>query len=189
MTDLPGIRSRDLLQTVTAVWVAPGSYCDETLCVCLSIYSANAEVAVSQANLQIGHSRSHRMPLSALYSAEPVTCFDVQQFGRTADWRLIVHPCDEDQFFFPFFRVMEHRWNGIDRGKPKYSGAPLIRWVRGRTPAEKQSTPYFFTCLCIWKPKNVFTVLFIKCAIALGLIKRWKMFENCHKTKAALRTM
>jgi hypothetical protein len=21
-----------------------------------------------------------------------------------------------------FFRVMEHRWNEIDRGKPKYSG-------------------------------------------------------------------
>jgi hypothetical protein len=23
--------------------------------------------------------------------------------------------------FFLFFQVMEHRWNGIDRGKPKYS--------------------------------------------------------------------
>jgi hypothetical protein len=38
-----------------------------------------------------------------------------------------VQPCDEDeekddQFFFLFFRVMEHRWNEIDRGKPKYSG-------------------------------------------------------------------
>jgi hypothetical protein len=24
-----------------------------------------------------------------------------------------------------FFRVMEHRWNDIDRGKPKYSGKNL----------------------------------------------------------------
>jgi hypothetical protein len=24
--------------------------------------------------------------------------------------------------FFLFFLVMEHRWNEIDRGKPKYSG-------------------------------------------------------------------
>jgi hypothetical protein len=24
--------------------------------------------------------------------------------------------------FFSFFRVMEHWWNEIDRGKPKYSG-------------------------------------------------------------------
>jgi hypothetical protein len=27
--------------------------------------------------------------------------------------------------FFPFFRVMEHRWNEIDRGKPKYSRKKL----------------------------------------------------------------
>jgi hypothetical protein len=26
---------------------------------------------------------------------------------------------------FSFFRVMEHRWNEIDRGKPKYSGKNL----------------------------------------------------------------
>jgi hypothetical protein len=26
---------------------------------------------------------------------------------------------------FSFFQVMEHRWNGIDRGKPKYSGRNL----------------------------------------------------------------
>jgi hypothetical protein len=27
--------------------------------------------------------------------------------------------------FFIFFQVMEHRWNEIDRGKPKYSGENL----------------------------------------------------------------
>jgi hypothetical protein len=27
--------------------------------------------------------------------------------------------------FFSFFQVMEHRWNEIDRGKPKYSGKNL----------------------------------------------------------------
>jgi hypothetical protein len=26
---------------------------------------------------------------------------------------------------FSFFQVMEHRWNEIDRGKPKYSGKNL----------------------------------------------------------------
>jgi hypothetical protein len=36
-----------------------------------------------------------------------------------------VQPCDEDEEksdqLFSFFQVMEHRWNEIDRGKPKYS--------------------------------------------------------------------
>jgi hypothetical protein len=27
--------------------------------------------------------------------------------------------------FFSFFQVMEHRWNELDRGKPKYSGKNL----------------------------------------------------------------
>jgi hypothetical protein len=44
----------------------------------------------------------------------------------TAALRLIVQPCDEDEEkddqFFSFFEVMEHRWNKINRGKPKYSG-------------------------------------------------------------------
>jgi hypothetical protein len=48
-------------------------------------------------------------------------------YRRIAALRLIVQPCDEDeekddQFFFSFSHVMEHRWNEIDRGKPKYSG-------------------------------------------------------------------
>jgi hypothetical protein len=46
-------------------------------------------------------------------------------YGRTAALRLIVQHCDEDDEFLPFFRVMEHRWNGIDRVKPKYSGENL----------------------------------------------------------------
>jgi hypothetical protein len=40
-----------------------------------------------------------------------------------------VQSCDEDEEkddqFFLFFRVMEHRWNEIDKGKPKYSGENL----------------------------------------------------------------
>jgi hypothetical protein len=43
-------------------------------------------------------------------------------YGHTAALRLIVQPCDEVDYFFSFFRVMEHRWNEINRGKPKYSG-------------------------------------------------------------------
>jgi hypothetical protein len=43
-------------------------------------------------------------------------------YGHTAALMLIVQPCDvSDYFFFSFFHVMEHRWNEIDRGKPKYS--------------------------------------------------------------------
>jgi hypothetical protein len=49
--------------------------------------------------------------------------------GGTAALRLIVQPCDEDEekadHFFPLFRVMEHRWNDIDRGKQTYSGKSL----------------------------------------------------------------
>jgi hypothetical protein len=51
-------------------------------------------------------------------------------YGHTAALRLIVQPYDEDeeknyQFFFSFFQVMEHGWNEIDRGEPKYSGKNL----------------------------------------------------------------
>jgi hypothetical protein len=53
--------------------------------------------------------------------------------GPTADATdaplLIVQPCDgggdDDYYFFVLFLVMEHRWNEIDRGKPKYSGKSL----------------------------------------------------------------
>jgi hypothetical protein len=48
-----------------------------------------------------------------------------RSYGRTAALRLIVQPCNEDDQFFHFFQVMEHRWNEIDRGKPKYSGKNL----------------------------------------------------------------
>jgi hypothetical protein len=41
--------------------------------------------------------------------------------------RLIVQPYVEDEGddFFVLFLVMEHRWNEIDRGKPKNSGKNL----------------------------------------------------------------
>jgi hypothetical protein len=51
-----------------------------------------------------------------------------RSYRRTAAIRLIVQPCDEDEEkddLFLFFQVMEHRWNEIDMGKPKYSGKKL----------------------------------------------------------------
>jgi hypothetical protein len=42
-------------------------------------------------------------------------------YGRTAALRLIVQPCNEDEYFIFVFQVLEHRWNEIDREKPKYS--------------------------------------------------------------------
>jgi hypothetical protein len=40
-----------------------------------------------------------------------------------------VQRCDEDEekddCFFSFFQVIEHRWNEIDKGKPKYWGKNL----------------------------------------------------------------
>jgi hypothetical protein len=51
-----------------------------------------------------------------------------RRYGRTAALRLLVQPCDEDDdddYFFINFLVMKHRWNEIDRGKPKYSGKKL----------------------------------------------------------------
>jgi hypothetical protein len=40
-------------------------------------------------------------------------------YGRTAALRFIVQPCDGND---SFFRVMEHRWNEIDRGKTEVLG-------------------------------------------------------------------
>ena len=40
-------------------------------------------------------------------------------------WGLLFNPVMKMISFFPFFQVMEHRWNEIDRGKPKYSGKNL----------------------------------------------------------------
>jgi hypothetical protein len=37
-----------------------------------------------------------------------------------------VQPCDEDDVEV-FFISMEHRWNEIDRGKPKYSEKNLSK--------------------------------------------------------------
>jgi hypothetical protein len=35
--------------------------------------------------------------------------------------------------FFSFFQVIEHRWNEIDRGKPKYSGKNLSQCTLSTT--------------------------------------------------------
>jgi hypothetical protein len=41
-------------------------------------------------------------------------------------WGLLCNPVmTMIRFFSPFFQIMEHRWSGIDRGKPKYSGKNL----------------------------------------------------------------
>jgi hypothetical protein len=37
-------------------------------------------------------------------------------------WGLLCNPVMKMISFFLFFRLMEHRWNEIDRGKPKYLG-------------------------------------------------------------------
>jgi hypothetical protein len=37
-------------------------------------------------------------------------------------WGLLCNPVMKMISIFSFFRVMEHRWNEIDRGKSKYSG-------------------------------------------------------------------
>jgi hypothetical protein len=59
-----------------------------------------------------------------------------RSYGRTAALRLFVQPCDEDdQFSFSFFHVMEHRWNEIDRKKPKYSGKTCPRVTLSTTNA------------------------------------------------------
>jgi hypothetical protein len=52
-----------------------------------------------------------------------------RRYGCTVALRLTVQPCDEDEEkgdkFFPFFCVLEQRWNEIDRGKLKYLGKNL----------------------------------------------------------------
>jgi hypothetical protein len=46
-----------------------------------------------------------------------------RSYGSTAVLRLIVQPMMKmkGKMISFFFQVMEHRWNEIDRGKPKYS--------------------------------------------------------------------
>jgi hypothetical protein len=76
-----------------------------------------------------------RLPLAvfpSLQKAKPVVffCFYGEGprssfCGRNAALSLILQLCDEDDWCFLFFREMEHRWNEIDRGKPKYSGKNL----------------------------------------------------------------
>jgi hypothetical protein len=43
-------------------------------------------------------------------------------------WGLLCNPVKKmiKNFLFSFFLVMGHRWNEIDRGKPKYSGEKLV---------------------------------------------------------------
>jgi hypothetical protein len=51
-----------------------------------------------------------------------------RSYGRTAALRLSVQSCDDqeqDDQYFSFFQIIEHRWNEIDKGKPKYSGKNL----------------------------------------------------------------
>jgi hypothetical protein len=40
-------------------------------------------------------------------------------------WGFLCNPVMKMTIFFVHFLVMEHRWNEIDRGKPKYSGKNL----------------------------------------------------------------
>jgi hypothetical protein len=52
-----------------------------------------------------------------------------QQMLRDAPqpWGLLCNPeMKMISFFFSFFRVIEHRWNEIDRGKPKYWGGKPV---------------------------------------------------------------
>jgi hypothetical protein len=42
-------------------------------------------------------------------------------YGRIAALRIIVHPVMKMISFSPFFRLMKHRWNEIDRENPKCS--------------------------------------------------------------------
>jgi hypothetical protein len=51
---------------------------------------------------------------------------DAPQPGRF--WCNPVMKMKDCQFFFSVLKVMEHRWNEIDRGKPKYSGKNLSQY-------------------------------------------------------------
>jgi hypothetical protein len=52
-----------------------------------------------------------------------------QQMLRThRSLKAYCEPCDEDHQFFFIFQVMEHRYNEIDRVKPKYSRENLSQW-------------------------------------------------------------
>jgi hypothetical protein len=48
-----------------------------------------------------------------------------RRYGRTATLGLLVQHYYYYYYYFVLFLVMEHEWNGIDRGRPKCSGKPI----------------------------------------------------------------
>jgi hypothetical protein len=71
---------------------------------------------------------------STIYSRQ-VIFFFLAVKGPAADatdplqpWGLLCNPMMKMMIFFVLFLVMEHRWNEIDRGKPKNSGKNLSQY-------------------------------------------------------------
>jgi hypothetical protein len=56
-----------------------------------------------------------------------------------------VQPYDEDDQFFSFLQVMEHRWNEIGRGKTKYSGKNLSKYhfVHHKSHMDEPGPPWW----------------------------------------------
>jgi hypothetical protein len=90
-----------------------------TLC---NIFNSNSAITLPKARPVLNihtncwaFTQENIMPIFLLFIKGPRS----RCYGRTAALRLIVQPCDEDEFFFCFSNLMEHRWNKIDRGKPE----------------------------------------------------------------------
>jgi hypothetical protein len=70
-------------------------------------------------------------------------------------WGLLCNPVMKMISSFSFFQVMEHRWNDIDRGKPKYSGKNLSQchFVHHKShmdwPEIERLGMVTYVCLCI----------------------------------------
>jgi hypothetical protein len=93
-------------------------------------------------------------------------------------------------FFFSLFQVMEHRWNEIDRGKPKYSEKNLSQchfvyhkshmdWPRHRTQASavggRQLTSWamarpYLRCILL---KAIWLIKLVQA------VKIWHVFQRC----------
>jgi hypothetical protein len=101
----------------------------------------NSNLALRSCNRK---TQLRRVCLENLIAALFFFCGEVPRsrcYGPTAALRLIVQHMMKISFLFPIFLVMEHRWNEIDREKPKYSGKKPVPVPRCLPQIPHELTP------------------------------------------------
>jgi hypothetical protein len=96
-------------------WVIGSWHCDGPYCLCLHRSGSETGGTTHPTTVAV-----YQRIIFCVCDGSRNRCY-----GRTAALRLIVQPVMK-MIILLFFLVMEHRWNEIDRGKPKYSGGKTL---------------------------------------------------------------